>query len=48
MANPEPLPQRATRISMRLRGQEPVLEVPRDLRGQFQPLPTSFFDPGGH
>ena len=57
MANPEPLPQRATWKSRRLRGQEPMLESwparesgwdsGAPLRGQFHPLTTSFLAPEG-
>ena len=48
MANPEPLPQRATRISRRLRGQEPVLEsCPARVVGSTATPPSGGLSPNG-
>ena len=48
MANPEPLPQRATRISRRLRGQEPVLEsCPARVVGSAATPPSGGLSPNG-
>ena len=48
MANPEPLPQRATRKSRRLRGQEPVLESRRANGDNSTPSLHNFLTQKGH